>query len=65
MDKEDAATILAILQLVRFGVETVELYQNGGISREDLEARWSKMRGEVEDANLLFDQATRPTSDVD
>ncbi len=47
--------ILGFIQLARFSMEQIELYNNGDITEEELDERWDKTRERVQQANELWE----------
>ncbi len=48
------AMILPMLQAIRFGVDTVALFQQGDLTEEELAMRTAHMRAQLEDANKAW-----------
>lgn len=52
-----ASTVYSLIQLGRFVNETINLYSQGQLSDEELEARWEVVRVRIDNAEALWDQA--------
>lgn len=52
-----SATVIELIRLGRFALETVDDYQSGSISEAEMERRWRQMQDELVEANELWEQA--------
>ena len=50
-------TILALVQLLRFGVDTMERYTKGEMTDEEVAAEWASLQTRLGQANNMWERA--------
>ncbi len=55
----NAETILALVQLGRFAIDAIEALQRGKMTEADIAKEWAEVRGRLDQANRLWEQAGR------
>jgi hypothetical protein len=50
-------TLLALIQLGRFAIDSIEALQNGEKSEEEITAEWQVIRLRLDSANALWEEA--------
>ena len=58
----DPVMILGFIRLASFAIETIEAAQTGDIDDAELARRWATVRRRVEDANLAWEAAEKPSN---
>lgn len=52
-------TILALVQLLRFGIDTMERYTKGEMTDEEVAAEWASLQTRLGQANNMWERAAR------
>jgi len=56
----NAETLYALLQLIRFGTDTIEAYSKGEMTEEEIAAAYADLQTRLAQANTMWENAGGP-----